>query len=84
MFDLQTALGEAFGYRQNANKRASEQLMRRYYWAAKAVTQLNSVLLLNIEALLFPSESKVTRVFNERFEERQGHTRDHQRRSLRA
>ncbi|AOY90915.1 [protein-PII] uridylyltransferase [Cupriavidus sp. USMAA2-4] len=72
VFDLQTALGEAFGYRQNANKRASEQLMRRYYWAAKAVTQLNSVLLLNIEALLFPSESKVTRVFNERFEERQG------------
>ena len=29
--------------------RASEQLMRRYYWAAKAVTQLNQILLLNIE-----------------------------------
>ncbi|KAA0179838.1 [protein-PII] uridylyltransferase [Cupriavidus gilardii] len=72
VFDLQTALAEAFGYRQNANKRASEQLMRRYYWAAKAVTQLNSVLLLNIEAMLFPSESKVTRVLNERFVERQG------------
>ncbi|WP_427309774.1 [protein-PII] uridylyltransferase [Cupriavidus sp. H39] len=72
VFDLQTALAEAFGYRQNANKRASEQLMRRYYWAAKAVTQLNSVLLLNIEAMLFPSESQVTRVLNERFVERQG------------
>jgi len=72
VFDLQTALAESFGYRQNNNKRASEQLMRRYYWAAKAVTQLNSVLLLNIEAMLFPSESKVTRVINERFVERQG------------
>lgn len=72
VFDLQTALAEAFGYRQNNNKRASEQLMRRYYWAAKAVTQLNIVLLLNIEAMLFPSESKVTRVINERFVERQG------------
>ncbi|WP_420998034.1 [protein-PII] uridylyltransferase [Cupriavidus sp. 30B13] len=72
VFDLQTALAESFGYRQNNNKRASEQLMRRYYWAAKAVTQLNSVLLLNIEAMLFPGESKVTRVINERFVERQG------------
>ncbi|MGY8527434.1 [protein-PII] uridylyltransferase [Paracidovorax citrulli] len=72
VFDLQTALAEAFGYRQNNNKRASEQLMRRYYWAAKAVTQLNSVLLLNIEAMLFPSESQVTRQINERFVERQG------------
>lgn len=72
VFDLQTALAEAFGYRQNNNRRASEQLMRRYYWAAKAVTQLNSVLLLNIEAMLFPSESMVTRPINERFVERQG------------
>ncbi|CAG9180966.1 [protein-PII] uridylyltransferase [Cupriavidus respiraculi] len=72
VFDLQTALAEAFGYRQNNNKRASEQLMRRYYWAAKAVTQLNSVLLLNIEAMLFPCESAVTRQINERFVERQG------------
>jgi [protein-PII] uridylyltransferase len=72
VFDLQTALAEAFGYRQTTNKRASEQLMRRYYWAAKAVTQLNSVLLLNIEAMLFPSESMVTREINDRFVERQG------------
>ncbi|RZT41995.1 [protein-PII] uridylyltransferase [Cupriavidus agavae] len=72
VFDLQTALAESFGYRQTTAKRASEQLMRRYYWAAKAVTQLNSVLLLNIEAMLFPSESKVTRVINDSFVERQG------------
>ncbi len=35
--------------------RASEALMRRYYWAAKAVTQLNQILLLNIEEKLNPS-----------------------------
>jgi [protein-PII] uridylyltransferase len=57
------------------NKRASEQLMRRYYWAAKAVTQLNTILLLNIEAMLFPSESMVTRVINDRFVERQACSR---------
>jgi hypothetical protein len=34
--------------------RASESLMRHYYWAAKAVTQLNQILLLNIEERLNP------------------------------
>jgi [protein-PII] uridylyltransferase len=29
-------------------RKASEQLMRGYYWAAKAVVQLNQILLLNI------------------------------------
>lgn len=72
VFDLQTALAEKFGYHSTAVKRASEQLMRVYYWAAKAVTQLNAVLLLNIEALLFPQESGVTRVLGEHFVERQG------------
>jgi [protein-PII] uridylyltransferase len=50
--------------------------MRRYYWAAKAVTQLNDVLLQNIEALLFPQESKTTHAIpgeeNQFFIERQG------------
>ncbi|MFN7608387.1 MAG: DUF294 nucleotidyltransferase-like domain-containing protein, partial [Ralstonia sp.] len=45
VFDLQTQLAESFGYRPTTAKRASEQLMRRYYWVAKAVTQLNTVVL---------------------------------------
>ena len=49
VFDLQTAIAESFGYRSTAVQRASEKLMRRYYWAAKAVTQLNQILMLNIE-----------------------------------
>ena len=49
VFDLQTAVAESFGYRSLGGQRASERLMRRYYWAAKAVTQLNQILMLNIE-----------------------------------
>ena len=58
MFDLQHALADAFGYKAQSTpegkhkQRASEVLMRQYYWAAKAVTQLNQILLLNIEAHL--------------------------------
>jgi [protein-PII] uridylyltransferase len=46
VFDLQTAVAESFGYQSTRERRASEALMRRYYWAAKAVdrksTRLNS------------------------------------------
>lgn len=55
VFDLQTAVAESFGYTTDSlltGKRASEHLMRRYYWVAKAVSQLNQILLLNIEARL--------------------------------
>ena len=55
VFDLQTAVAESFNYitdSTKSGKRASEQLMRRYYWAAKAVTQLNQILLLNIQERL--------------------------------
>ena len=50
--------------------------MRHYYWAAKAVSQLNTILLQNIEALLFPNEARTTNSIpgpgNEMFIERQG------------
>lgn len=61
VFDLQTAVAESFGYAAHTDeghklpRRASEALMRRYYWAAKAVTQLNQILLLNIEERLQPN-----------------------------
>jgi [protein-PII] uridylyltransferase len=72
LFDLQTPLAQAFGYRDTATKRASEQLMRRYYWAAKAVTQLATILIQNIEAQLFPRTSGVTRQLSDHFVEKQG------------
>ena len=60
VFDLQTAVAETFGDRTVMSpegrivQRASEALMKRFYWAAKAVTQLNQILLLNIEERLIP------------------------------
>ena len=75
-FDLQTALAKSMGIEEESSREASEAIMRRYYWAAKAVNQLNDVLLQNIEALLFPQESKTTHPIpgegNEYFIERQG------------
>ena len=75
-FDLQAPLATAMGIKEESSRLASEAIMRRYYWAAKAVNQLNDVLLQNIEALLFPQESKTTHAIagegNECFIERQG------------
>ena len=51
--------------------RASEALMRRYYWAAKAVTQLNQILMLNIEERLNPSAHTLRRI-NDRFFDKAG------------
>ncbi|MEM5439316.1 [protein-PII] uridylyltransferase [Paraburkholderia diazotrophica] len=72
VFDLQTTVAESFGFKATSTRRASEQLMRRYYWAAKAVTQLSTILIQNIEAQLFPNTSGITRVLSDRFVEKQG------------
>ncbi|HEX7384589.1 MAG TPA: [protein-PII] uridylyltransferase, partial [Burkholderiaceae bacterium] len=72
VFDLQTAVAESFGYRSTPARRASEALMRRYYWAAKAVTQLNQILVLNIEERVNGSGDAPMRPINERFLDRAG------------
>ena len=51
--------------------RPSEALMRRYYWTAKAVTQLNQILLLNIEEHLNPCNYPL-RPLNARFLDKAG------------
>ena len=77
VFDLQTAVAESFGYSAQTDdgsklpRRASEALMRRYYWTAKAVTQLNQILLLNIEEQLSPCNYPL-RPINERFFDKAG------------
>ncbi len=71
VFDLQGPIAETFGFKTTEARRASEVLMQRYYWAAKAVTQLNSILLQNIESYLFP-QAAVSRPINERFNEVNG------------
>ena len=72
VFDLQTAVAESFGYMPAHGQRASEALMRRYYWAAKAVTQLNQILMLNIEERVTGPQDAPMRPINERFLERGG------------
>ncbi|HMN22784.1 MAG TPA: [protein-PII] uridylyltransferase [Ottowia sp.] len=58
VFELQNAVAESFGLRHRMASdgrvalRASELLMRRYYWAAKAVTQLSQILLQVLEERL--------------------------------
>ncbi len=75
VFDLQHAVAQSFGYaasgEHQAQRRASETLMKRYYWAAKAVTQLSQILLLNIAERLFP-QTQGMRVINARFGEKAG------------
>lgn len=71
VFDIQTAIAESIGFKSSETRRASEYLMQRYYLAAKAVTQLNAILLQNIEAQLFPQMTSPVAV-NERFNEVNG------------
>ena len=72
VFDLQTAVAESFGIKPGKGQRASEVLMHRYYWAAKAVSQLNKILMLNIEERITGSENQPMRPLNERFFDRGG------------
>ncbi len=73
VFDLQTAVAESFGYSNTPVLRASEVLMRRYYWAAKAVTQLNQILILNIEERIQGATDAPMRRIDDRFFDRGGH-----------
>ena len=72
VFDLQTSVAESFGYRGTQGQRASEVLMKRYYWAAKAVTQLNQILMLNIEERIDGSQDAPMRPISSKFLERGG------------
>jgi [protein-PII] uridylyltransferase len=54
VFDQQQALARQIGLEDTPAKRASEQLMQRYYRAAKLVRQVNVILLQNLHARLFP------------------------------
>ena len=59
VFDVQSALAREMGFVDTPNHRASEQLMQRYYRAAKSIRQLNVILLQNLHARLFPAEVKL-------------------------
>ena len=75
VFDVQTAIAESVGLHTTGSgvnlRHASEYLMQRYYWAAKTVTQLNTILLQNIESRLFDQSCEAVAI-NPRFNEVNG------------
>jgi len=70
VFDLQSALAAQLGDADSPTRRASEAMMQRYYQTAKGVTQLNTIVLQNLEARLAPRPDTAPRALNERFEVR--------------
>jgi len=68
LFDYQSALAEAFQVAAIGAKRPSELFMQRYYRTAKAVTQLNTILLQNLGAAIFPASAAAPVPLNERFQ----------------
>jgi [protein-PII] uridylyltransferase len=70
LFDLQTPLANELGLRDSPAKRASEQLMQIYYRTARAVTQLNEIILQNLRVSIFPAQTTQPIALNERFQAR--------------
>ncbi len=68
LFDHQEAIAGQFGIVAGKTRRASELLMQRYFRTAKSVTQLNTILLQNLGAEIFPEPNKVPIVINDRFQ----------------
>ena len=57
VFDLQAQVARAQGHNMDDARVASEHLMQRYYWCAKSVTQLTTLLLQSVEVELFPENN---------------------------
>lgn len=70
LFDLQTQLAHSLGMSDTAARRASEQLMQRFYRTAKAVLQLNAIVLANLRKRIFPAPDSNPEVLNARFQVR--------------
>ncbi|MGH1358367.1 MAG: [protein-PII] uridylyltransferase [Burkholderiaceae bacterium] len=67
IFDLQGTVADLLGYTDRQGRRASEQLMQRYYRAAKTVTQLTTILLQNIDERLSDREDVPSEPLDEEF-----------------
>lgn len=67
LFDLQNGLAEVYGFKSTEGRRASEILMQRYYWAARLVTQLNKLLVQNIEERLIPVDESNVKLIDQHY-----------------
>ena len=79
LFDYQHQLAQKLGFAPAAGtpsaqpaRRPSEALMREYYWAAKAVTQLNQIILLNVQGRLQGGAQEAMQPINARFADKGG------------
>jgi len=72
VFDVQTSLAERLGFKPKGGRRSSEVMMQQYYWAARAVWQLNSILLQNIELYLWERADEAAAGIDESFVNRGG------------
>ena len=67
LFDFQTSLAREFGLHDRPHRLASEQLMQRYYRAAKAVSQATTIVVQNLDTRITPPLDKEYHPINERF-----------------
>ena len=72
VFDYQTTLAQELNLRPALGQRPSEALMKRYYWSAKAVVQLNRIVLLELEQRISGSGHMNIRPLGSDFVDRDG------------
>jgi [protein-PII] uridylyltransferase len=70
VFDYQAALAKELGIAAKPPRHAVEVLMQQYYRAARAVSQINAILLVTIRAEIFPDSGAPPVIINERFQKR--------------
>ncbi|RTL54907.1 MAG: [protein-PII] uridylyltransferase [Rhodocyclaceae bacterium] len=68
LFDHQEALAQALGFQRTETKRASEVLMQSYYRNAKLVTQLNTLVLQNLDVRLIKRPAIPPLIIDEHFQ----------------
>ncbi|MEK9776839.1 MAG: nucleotidyltransferase domain-containing protein, partial [Quisquiliibacterium sp.] len=72
VFDLQAQVAEFLQLGAGDARRTSEEVMQRYFWAAKQVTQMSSILLQNLETDLFSQHDSVPEPIDHEFQDRNG------------
>jgi [protein-PII] uridylyltransferase len=75
VFDLQAQVGKQLGFDSSpavvkSERRVSEEVMQRYYIEAKHITQLNTIILQNLETRLFPQPDAKPEPINSEFRNR--------------
>lgn len=67
LFDFQNDLAAQFGLENTNKKRASEQLMQRYYRSVKFISLMNEILLKTMRSKLKSAENNIALKINDHF-----------------